>query len=115
MKSETRDISETLVWTCGMILQSSPEDRQRIALAYREAQELVASMPLDNGDARPRIVACFKRSDTYRAADDIACVGWTLTAIQERVNEQNLPGWRKLRKVLNEAVELLLMAEPTVH
>ncbi|WP_244436170.1 hypothetical protein [Sinorhizobium fredii] len=58
-------MSRTLAWACGMILQSGPDDRRRIALAYQEAQELIASIPKDNGDAYPRIVACFKRSDTY--------------------------------------------------
>ncbi len=98
-----------------MVLQSVPEDRQRIALAYQEAQELVASIPKDNGDARPRIVACFKRSDTYRAADDATCAGWMLTAIQERVNERDLPDWRQLRKVINIIVKLLPLSRPTVH
>ncbi|WP_273729117.1 hypothetical protein [Brucella gallinifaecis] len=115
MSDETRDLTKTLVWACGMVLQSGPEDRQRIALAYGQAQELVAGIELDNGDARPRIVACFRRSDTYRAADDVACVGWILTAIQERVNEKNLLGWRKLRKLVNGAIELLPVGGPTVH
>jgi len=96
-----------------MIAQSGPDDRQRIALAHKDAQELVAGIPLDN--ARPRIEACFKRSAAYRAEDDIACVGWILTALQERVNEKNLPGWPKLRKIIKEARKLLPLAEPTVH
>ncbi|WP_292214724.1 hypothetical protein [Mesorhizobium sp.] len=40
-----------------MILQSGREDRQRIALAYQEAQTLVASIAKDSDDARPRIAA----------------------------------------------------------
>lgn len=52
MKDETEHLSNTLAWTCGMVLQSDPENRQRIALAYQEAQELVASIPKNNGDAR---------------------------------------------------------------
>ncbi len=114
-QEETEHLSETLVWACGMILQAEPDDRQRIAHAYHEAQELVAGIPLDDGDARPRIETCFKRSDAYRAADDVACVGWILTAIQERVNERNLPGWPKLRKVVKEARKLLPLDRPTVH
>lgn len=100
MSDETRDLTKTLVWACGMVLQSGPEDRQRIALAYGQAQELVAGIEPDNGDARPRIVAC---------------VGWILTAIQERVNEKNLLGWSKLRKLVNGAIELLPVDGPTVH
>lgn len=115
MNDETEAMSKTLAWTLGMIAQSGPEERERIALAYQEAQELVAGIPKDKGDARPRIVACFGRSDAYRAAEDIACVGWILTAIQERVNERNLPDWRKLRKVINNAVKLLPVSRPTVH
>ena len=98
-----------------MVLQSDPEDRQRIASAYQEAQQLVATIPTDNGDARPRIVACFERSDAYRAADNIACVGWILMAIQERVNERNLLDWRKLRKVVNNTVKLLPLSKSTLH
>ncbi len=98
-----------------MIAQSGPKDRQRIALAYRQAQALIAAIPLEGGDARPRIVACFQRSDTYRAADDIACVGWILTAIQARVNERNLPDWRQLRKVVRQAVKQLPLSEATMH
>lgn len=98
-----------------MILQSGPEERQRIALAYREAQELIASIPKDNGDAYPRIVACFKRSDACQAAEDIACTGWMLAAIQQRVNERNLPDWRKLRNIINQTVKLLPLSNPTVH
>src|SRR5690606_28837999 len=61
MNDETAHLAKTLVWTCGMILQSGSEDRQRIASAYQEAQETVAGIEKDNGDARPRIIACFKR------------------------------------------------------
>ncbi|MCZ7497445.1 hypothetical protein IG197_32435 (plasmid) [Aminobacter sp. SR38] len=110
MGDESEELSKTLAWTCGMI-----EDCQRIALAYCEARDLVASIPKDNGDARPRILACFARSDAYRAEDDIACVGWILTAIQERVNERDLRDWRQLRKVINKAIELLPLREATMH
>lgn len=61
------------------------------------------------------MLACFKRSDPYRAADDIACVGWILTALQERVNERTLPGWQKLRKVITNTVKLLPLSDPTLH
>lgn len=64
---------------------------------------------------RPRIMVCFERSDACRAANDIACVGWILTAIQERVNERDLPDWRKLRKVINNTLKMLPLSEPTVH
>ena len=115
MKDETDHLSDALVWACGMVLQSGTEDRQGIASAYQEAQETVAGIEKDNGDARPRIIACFKRSDAYREADDIACVDWILTALQERVNERNLRDWRKLRKVVNNAVKLLPLTGPTLH
>ncbi|WP_189362956.1 hypothetical protein [Mesorhizobium sp. M4A.F.Ca.ET.022.05.2.1] len=115
MSDESEEISNTLAWTCRMILESGPEDRQRIALAYREAQTLVASIPKNSGDARPRIAACIKRSDTYRAVDDIACVGWTLTAIEERVDERNLPIWRQLRKIIYKILRELPLSKPAVH
>jgi len=115
MTEETKAMAGTMQWAVGMVLQSGPEDRKRIGIAYREAQELVVSIPKDNGDARPRIEACFARSDAYRAVDNIACVGWILTALQERLNERNLPGSRKLLKILTETVKLLLQPETTIH
>ncbi|TRB17085.1 hypothetical protein [Rhizobium rhizogenes] len=115
MIDETEALSKTLLWTTGMVLQSNPEDRQRLALAYQEALEPPVGIPKDNGDASPRIMACFERSDAYRAANDIACVGWTLMALQERVNERNLRDWRKIRKVIIHTVNLLPLPKPTLH
>jgi hypothetical protein len=114
MPDEVEDLAKTLSWTIGMIAQSGPEDRARIAAAYVEAQTLVAGIEKEDGSARPRIIACFKRSDAYRADDD-ACVGWILTAMQERVNEADLPDWRKLRKIIKQSVAVLPLASSTVH
>lgn len=47
------------------------------------------------------------RFDGNRTADDIACVGWILTAIQERVNERDLPHWAKLCKIVNASMKML--------
>lgn len=115
MNEEPQAMFKTLEWTVGMIAQSSPDDRKRIALAYQEAQRVVDTIPKDNGSARPRIVLCFARSDAYRAVEDIACVGWVLTAMQERVKEQDLPEWRSFRKVINKAVKMLFASGSTVH
>ncbi|WP_455273801.1 hypothetical protein [Rhizobium herbae] len=75
MSDETEHLSKTLVFTLGVIIDSDAEKRRRIALAYQEAESLVALIPLDNGDAHPRIDACFKRVDRYKAAGDVACAG----------------------------------------
>lgn len=115
MDDETEKLIDTLDWTCGMIAQSGSDDRQRIALAYSQAQDLITGIPLDGGDARPRIVACLQRSNSYRAVEDIACVGWILTAIQERVNERTLPDWRQFRKVIKQTLKLLPLSGPTMH
>lgn len=115
MADEVADLSKTLVWTVGMITQASPDERERAASAYREAQDLVAQIPKTVEGARPRIVACFHRSDEYRSVEDIACVGWILTAIEERLNEGDLPDWRKLRKAVKNAVKLLPQPAPTLH
>ena len=112
---EARAMFKTLEWTFGMIEQSDPDRLQHIANAYNEAQELIATIPKDNGNPRPRITACFARSDAYRAVDDSACVGWVLSALQERVNERNLPDWRKFRKVVKMAVKMLSASKSTVH
>ncbi|MUZ74900.1 hypothetical protein GOZ90_19615 [Agrobacterium vitis] len=115
MRSEFLDISQTLIWSSSLVLQSGQDDRHRIALAYQEAEELVDRIPLDNGSARPRIIACFERFDTYQAANDIACVGWMLMSIQQRVNEQNLYDWHQLHDVVTKVLKLLPRPEPTVH
>lgn len=76
---------------------------------------MVAAIPKDKGDARPRIVACFERSNAYKKAGDLAYAGWLLTAMQERVNEQDLPDWRKLHEIISNTVKMLPMTKPTVH
>ncbi|WP_455270897.1 hypothetical protein [Rhizobium herbae] len=115
MSDETEHLSKTLVFTLSVIIDSDAEKRQRIALAYQEAERLVAMIPLDSGNARPRINACVKRFDHYKAAGDVASGGWILKAIQERVEERNLPGWSTLREVIDQATRLLPLAIPTLH
>ncbi|WP_333718247.1 hypothetical protein [Agrobacterium tumefaciens] len=108
---------ETLLFTVRVIIMSGPVDKQRIANAYQDARSLVATIGRDDeGTARPRIVACFERFDAYKAANDVAAAGWMLTAIQERVAERNLPGWRKLRKVIDAAAgQLPLSGKTALH
>ncbi|MDQ0563024.1 hypothetical protein QO004_004833 [Rhizobium mesoamericanum] len=60
-------------------------------------------------------MACLRRAGPYRAAEDIACVGWILTAIQERVEERNLPDWFQLKQVVDEAITLLPLSKTSVH
>ncbi len=105
---ETADLLDTLMFTVKVITQSDVEGKQRIANAYQDARSLVATIGLDDeGSARPRITACFERFNAYKAADDLAAAGWILTAIQERVAERDLPGWRQLRKIIKGAVREL--------
>ncbi|TCQ16691.1 hypothetical protein [Rhizobium sp. PP-CC-3G-465] len=115
MRNEFDDIARTLIWAAGMVLQSGPADRRRIARAYRKAQERVAAIPAANGDARPRIVACFEAFDDYKSREDVAGVGWLLTAIQERVNEHDLPDWQALNLLVDDVLEMLGLVEMTVH
>ncbi|PYE29765.1 hypothetical protein C8J35_1802 [Rhizobium sp. PP-F2F-G38] len=115
MRNEFDDIARTLIWAAGMVLQSGPADRRRIARAYRKAQKRVADIPTDNGDARPRIVACFAAFDGYKDRKDVAGVGWLLTAIQERVKEHDLPDWQALNLLVDDVLEMLGLVEMTVH
>lgn len=115
MTHEVEHLSNTLMWTVGMITRAGPDDLERMAKAYREAQDLVSQILKTEEGARPRIATCYHRSDEYRAADDVACVGWVLTAIQERVNEGDLRDWRKLRTVVRQMVELLQAPAPSLH
>lgn len=113
MHDETTDLMRTLAFTIGVITQNKGEMLQRIAEAYEEAQELVASIQLTNGSAHPRIVACFERLDAYKASNDIAAVGWMLTALQQRVYEKDLPEWEKLAVLVDHTISFL--PRPTVH
>ncbi|PYE21993.1 hypothetical protein C8J32_1031, partial [Rhizobium sp. PP-CC-3A-592] len=42
-------------------------------------------------------------------------VGWLLTAIQERVNEHDLPDWQALNLLVDDVLEMLGLVEMTVH
>jgi hypothetical protein len=115
MNDETVDLSHAIIGIGNTILQSNADDRLRIAKAYHEAHLRVATIPLDNGDARPKIIACFLQSDLHQDANDIAFVGWILLAMEIRVNEQNLRDWEKLSDVVHQLVGLLPVGELTVH
>ncbi|MBA4800096.1 hypothetical protein [Rhizobium sp. Root651] len=45
MTDEVEHLSNTLMWTVGMITQAGPDDLKRVARAYREAQDLVSKIP----------------------------------------------------------------------
>jgi hypothetical protein len=115
MNDENENISITLLQLGHLVMQSDAETRERIAVAYLQAQEMVASIAKDHGDARPRIVACFECSTAFEVLDDIAWVEWMLTAVEERVNERDLRNWRSLRKVIKTVVKVLPLVKPTVH
>ncbi|OKP64426.1 hypothetical protein BTE77_34810 [Ensifer adhaerens] len=115
MLDESEDLSKTLSWTIAIITMSGPEDRERIAAAYRQARELVKNLRKKRGERGPCIVACFAQTEAYRTAEDIVCVGRILTSIQERINEGSFCDWRKLRKVVTQYVKLLPVTDPTVH
>jgi hypothetical protein len=115
MNDETVDLSRALVGIGNTILESSADTRERIAQAYQEARLQVATIALDNGDARPKIIARFGQSDRHQEANDIAFVGWILLAIAIRVNEQNLRDWEKLSDVVRQLVGLLQVLALTVH
>ena len=40
-------------------------------------------------------------------AGDVNAAGWMLAAIEERIAERDLPGWRKLKTVANMATRAL--------
>lgn len=107
-RDETADLLDTLMFTVKVIVMSGPADKQRIANAYQDARALAAAIDLDGeGSARPRVVTCLERFQAYKDAGDVAAAGWMLTALQERVGERNLYGWRALRKIINRTVREL--------
>jgi hypothetical protein len=113
MSDENYDLMETLLFTVGVIRAASAKDRMRMAEAYHEARQLVASIRLENGSARPRIVACLERFETHRIANDTASAGWMLTALQQRIEERELRDWRRMRAIARRAAKML--PEPVMH
>lgn len=112
---ETDHLLTTLIFTLGVIIDCNAEERQRISEAHSIAQGVAASIPLDGGSARPRIVACLAKSQAHKAAEEIEAAGWMLTALQERIAEKNLPEWEDLQVVVNKTVELLPVPRRSVH
>jgi len=91
-----------------VIVSVGDDDRRRIAVADHEARRLAAGIDFDNGDARPRIVACIETFRLHQAAGNIEAAEWMLTALEERIAERNLPDWRKLRTVAKKATSFSL-------
>lgn len=106
-QDETDDLMKTLVFTLGVIVDSDADSRSRIAEAYSSAKALAASIPLEDGSARPRIVACLELFRTHKEAGRVDAAAWMLTAVQERIGEKNLPEWEKLQIVADKAAQLL--------
>lgn len=115
MHDESHDLMNMLTYTFGVITDSPEADRQRIADAYAEAQALAASIEMENGSARPRIVACFARFNACKAAEDIAAAAWMLMAVQERIAEHDLAGWPTLKIVADKAAGLLARRRESLH
>lgn len=61
--------------------------------------------------ARPHSEACLRRFNMDKNADDQAAAGWMLAAIEERVSERDLYGWRRLKEIVDTAVQELLLSE----
>jgi carbamate kinase len=113
---ETADLLMALLFAIRQIVESGARDKQRITSAYNDARSLIATIECDRGSARPRIEACLKHFNIYKNAGDVAAAGWMLAAIEERVGERNLYGWRRLGEIVDAAVhELLLFEQAALH
>jgi len=113
---ETADLLMALLFAVRKIVESGVQGKLRIANAYRDARSLIETIDHDCGSARPRVEACLKQFNAYKNADDEAAAGWMLAAIQERVGERNLFGWRRLGEIVDTAVhELLLSEQASLH
>lgn len=115
MHDESTDFMKTLMHTVGIIAGSTKADRKRIAGAYHEAQAFAAGIALEDGSARPRIVACFERVNAYKTAGDVAAAGWMLTALEARIAEHNLVGWEALKIVADKTAALLRPPRKQMH
>ncbi|WP_411906551.1 hypothetical protein [Rhizobium mayense] len=112
----TADLLMALLFAVRTIVESGAQGKRRIARTYQNARSLVATIDRDRGSARPRIEACLKHFNVHKNADDEAAAGWMLAAIEERVGERDLYGWRRLKEIVDTAVhELLLSEQLSVH
>ena len=108
---ETADLLMALLFAVRTIVESGAQGKRRIAKTYQNARSLVATIDRDRGSARPRIEACLKHFNVHKNADDEAAAGWMLAAIEERVAERDLYGWRRLKEIVDTAVQELLLSE----
>lgn len=115
MRDESDELLQTVLWAFEVIRTNKPETVRQIAETYAEAQVLVASIPKENGSARPRIVACFERWNEYRAKDDLAGAGWILTAVQQRIAERDLRDWMAMKILVDQAIALLPGQKRQLH
>ncbi len=113
---ETADLLMALLFALRNIVESGVQGKQRTARAYHDARSLIATIDRDPGSARPRVEACLRHFNLYKNADNAAAAGWVLVAIQERVSERDLYGWRRLGEIADAAVhELLLSEQASLH
>ncbi|MCZ7448137.1 hypothetical protein [Rhizobium rhizogenes] len=108
---ETADLLMALLFTVRKIVESGAQGKQRMAKAYHDARSLMATMDRHRGSARPPVEACLEHFNLHKNADNAAAAGWMLAAIQERVSERNLYGWRRLGEIADAAVRELLPSE----
>jgi hypothetical protein len=108
---EPADLLLSLLFSVKTIIGSGPQGKQHIAKNYRNARSLMATIDRDRGSLGPRIEVCLKQFHAYKKAGDAASAGWMLAAIQERVSERNLYGWRRLGQIVDTAVQELLLFE----
>lgn len=107
MADESLELMKTLYGIVNAILAESDEGRRRMAEIYAQAQEHVATIPLEARSARRRIVVCYQHWDMFRLRNDVAGSGWVLTAIQQRIGEKDLPDWPKMQSLVERAVAML--------
>ncbi len=113
---ETVDLLMALLYSVRTIVESGVQGKRRIAKAYQDARSLVATIDRDRGSARLRIEVCLKHFNVHKNVDDAVAAGWMLAAIQERVSERDLYGWRRLKEIVDTAVhELLLSEQASLH
>lgn len=112
---EANDLMKTLIFTLGVITESTDAARQQIADAYNTAREFAAAIPWEDGSARPRIEACILRFRDCQAAEQVEAAAWMLTAIQERIAEKDLPDWEALKLVADRAAGMLPQPRRSLH
>ena len=115
MSDETSDLVQALLVVDEAITRSRGDTRRLIVESYADAQACVLALTAERRPPAARVKACFARYKVFKDADDVAAIGWLLTAAQERIAQKNLPAWPMLDMIAGRAARKLTVSRHTLN